>query len=392
MQPGPKSATAAADPYDAVPCGYLQTTPSGKIVRANRAFLEWTGYAATDVVGQKSFVDLLTPGGRIFHETHYAPLLRMQGFAREIALDVVAADGRRLPALVNASVQTTDGASGADVAIAVFPAPDRREYERELLRARRQAEDSEAHARALARTLQSSLIPPSPPLVPGVDVGAAFRPAGSGVEVGGDFYDVFEIAAGVWGVVIGDVCGKGAEAAIVTALARYTVRAAAMQAAQPHLVLGALNQAVLRQSPDRFCTVAYSTIRRGDPGYVCVTNASGGHPLPVYVPARGDPRSIGRPGTALGLVPDPDLYDEEVRLGRGDVLAFYTDGVTEGRREREFFGESRLRDVLLEWRDRPATVIAEAIVDAVVAFQEAEPRDDIAVVVLKNPSTADLGS
>ena len=220
---------SADDLYDHAPCGYLSTAPNGLIVKANRTFLTLTGYRASDVVGRRRFVDLLTVGGRIYHETHYAPMLQMQGTAREIALDLVCADGRRLPVLVNSVLERDAGGAPIVVRTAVFDATHRRAYERELVQAKRRAEESEARATALARTLQRCLIPPAPPEIRGLDLAAAYRPAGNGEEIGGDFYDIFQIGPDEWFVVIGDVCGKGVDAAVVTALARYTIRAAAVR-------------------------------------------------------------------------------------------------------------------------------------------------------------------
>lgn len=377
-----------ADLYERASCGLLSTTPDGTILRANRTFLEWTGYEADDLLGSTTFSDLLTAGGRIYYETHLRPLLRMQGSTPEIAVDVVAADGRRLPAFVNAAAETDEGGGPETVRLAVFPAPGRREYERELLRARARAEESEARARVLAETLQASLIPPTPPEVPFLDVGAAFRAAGSGAEVGGDFYDVFEIAEGDWAVVIGDVRGKGAQAASVTALARYTVRAAAIQVARPALVLELLNEAMLRQRADTFCTATYAQLARAGADRVRVSIACGGHAPPIHVPVDGAPREVGELGTLIGVLPDPELHDADVFLGAGDVLAFFTDGVTEGRRGAEFFGEDRLTSILADHRGAPAAETAARVVDTVTGFQNGFPRDDIAVVVLKVPAGA----
>jgi sigma-B regulation protein RsbU (phosphoserine phosphatase) len=372
----------AEELFEDAPCGLLSTTLDGKIVRANRTFLEWVGYTSDQVVNSMRFQDFLTAAGRIYHETHYSPLLRMQGSARELALDIVAADGKRLPALVNAIVKEVEGRPKV-VRIAVLPAADRREYERELLRARQSAEESEERARVLAETLQASLIPPAPPRIPGVDVGAAYRPAGSGAEVGGDFYDVFEIGRDDWAIVIGDVLGKGAPAATVTALARYTVRAAAIQVREPSLILGMLNDAMRRQQAETFCTIAYARVQRGE-GDVRVTLASGGHPLPILV--SGDTVSeVGQPGTLIGVVENLDLEDEQIVLAPGDVLTFFTDGVTEGRHAGEFVGEARLMKFLAANSREDASVVAERVVQEVVSFQDDHPRDDIAVVTLKIP-------
>jgi sigma-B regulation protein RsbU (phosphoserine phosphatase) len=376
----------AEDLYENAPCGYLSTTMDGTIVRANRTFLEWAGYSADEVVERKKFQDLLTAGGRIYHETHYSPLLRMQRAAREIALDIVAADGSRLPALVNAVVNSRADEDKEVVRIVVLPADHRREYERELLRARQRAEESEERARELAQTLQASLIPPAPPMIPGVDIGVAYRPAGSGDEVGGDFFDVFEIARDDWAIVIGDVQGKGAQAATVTALARYTVRAAAIQVRQPRLILGLLNDAMLRQHGETFCTIAYARVRRRD-GSVRITLASGGHPLPILV-SDGVASEVGEPGTLIGVLPQPKLYDKTITLEGGDVLTFFTDGVTEARGTSGFFDEDRLMDLLVVNRELAAGRLADQVVTEVVEFQEGHPRDDIAVVTLKVPVVA----
>ena len=350
----------------------------------NQTFLAWTGYRAEDLVMKKRFVELLGPGGRLYHETHFAPLLRIQGFVREIALELIAADDERLPALLNAIVRTHGpGISDGIVRMAIFAAPDRRGYEQELLRARRRAEESEARARTLAETLQASLIPPTPPRIPNLDIGAAFRPAGDGTEVGGDFYDVFQLADGVWAVVIGDVQGKGAKAAAVTALARYTIRAAAMQVKEPRLVLSTLNEAMLRQRIDAFCTVAYARIAPEN-GATSVMVAAGGHPLPIHVSGERSPEPVGEPGTLVGVLADPIFHDNAVRLGPGDGLVFYTDGVTEARRGLDLFGESRLVDILRTRADLNAPSMADGVVQAALDFQGGFAKDDIAVVAVKS--------
>jgi sigma-B regulation protein RsbU (phosphoserine phosphatase) len=374
----------AEDLFEHAPCGYLSTLPDGTIVRVNATFLEWTGYSHEDLNGRR-FADLLTPGGRIYHETHYAPLLRMQGFVREIAVEMLAADGQRLPVLVNSTLRMD--ASGAPIGVrtAVFTARDRRRYEEELLRAREESERSGVRARTLAKTLQASLIPPSAPVVPGLDVVSRYRPAGDGSEVGGDFYDIFETARGEWAVVLGDVCGKGAEAATVTALARYTVRAAAMRTRRPAAVLSTLNDALLQQGSDRFCTAVYARIRKAT-GSVCrVTVASGGHPPALLVTADGQVHDVGRPGDLLGVMPTVALYDTNVDLRTGDVLVLYTDGVTEARRGTEFYGDDALRRVVRGARGGDAEGIATAVLDDVMTFQSGVARDDIALVVVRLP-------
>jgi sigma-B regulation protein RsbU (phosphoserine phosphatase) len=374
---------SAEDLYENAPCGYLSTLPGGLIVKVNGTFLAWTGYGRDELIGHRRFQDLLTAGGRIFHETHYAPLLHMQGSVREIAVDVVRADGTRLPALVNSVLRRDEAGEPAMVRTTVFNATDRREYERELLRARRAAEESGARARELARTLQESLLPPELPRIPGLQVAGRYRPAGDGTEVGGDFYDVFEISPGDWGVAVGDVCGKGVQAAVVTGLARHTIRAAATRRSRPASVLGVVNHALRRQRSGRFCSVLHGRLRRDAAVRFRLTLASGGHPLPLLARAAGEVGTVGRPGTILGVVDRPRLQDATVELRPADVLLMFTDGLTEARRDREFFGDERLAELLGALRHEDAAGIAERIGDEVVGFQGGLPRDDLALVVLK---------
>ena len=370
--------------YERAPCGYLSTAPDGTIIRVNETFLALTGYTRTELVGRRRFVDLLTGGGRLYHETHYAPMLRMQGSARQIALDLVRSDGERLPALVNAVLERDDDGTAHVVRVAVFDASERREYERELLRAKERAEASEAQATALAQALQQMLIPPVPPHVPGLEVAAAYRPAGSGAEVGGDFYEVFEHRADDWFTVFGDVCGKGPGAATITALLRYAVRAAAVSAADPAAALRITNDVLIHHETERFCTALLVQLLRRGGGWTATVCAAG-HPLPVLVPAAGDVSVVGEPGTLLGVEPWLDLSLTTVPLGPGDRLLLYTDGVTEARRGREEYGEDRLLARAAAAPPGAAALVA-AVLDDALAFQDGVPRDDIALLAL-TPST-----
>jgi PAS domain S-box-containing protein len=148
----------AEELYEDAPCGYLSTALDGTIQRANRTFLGWTGYAAEDIVGRKRFYDLLPPGAKIYYETHYAPLLQMQGAVREIALELVRADASRLPVLVNATTRQDDSGRAQSVRITVFDASDRRRYEQELLEARTAAEARAAAATALEHVAEGVVL------------------------------------------------------------------------------------------------------------------------------------------------------------------------------------------------------------------------------------------
>jgi sigma-B regulation protein RsbU (phosphoserine phosphatase) len=366
--------------YDRAPCGYLSTSPDGMIVKVNQTFLTLTGYAREQLVGRRRFVELLSGGGRIYHETHFAPMLRMQGSAREIALDLIDASGNRLPVLVNAALELDDAGAPRVIRAAVFDATDRREYERELLRATERAQASEARATALARTLQQTLIPPVPPQVPDLDVAAAYRPAGAGDEVGGDFYDVFEVTADEWVVVLGDVCGKGAEAAVVTALLRYAVRAAAVAAPGPERTLAVVNDVLLRHDTDRFCTALLVRLTRGG-GRWTASVCAAGHPLPVLQRAGGEVTVVGRPGSLLGVLPTLDVTPSDVVLEPGDRMLLYTDGVTEARSGTRQYGEDALLRLVRRTGDGAAELV-EAVLSDVLAFQDGYARDDIALLAI----------
>lgn len=366
--------------YEQAPCGFLVTTPNGLITQTNATFLAWTGRPADDVVGRR-FPDLLDAGGRIYHDTHYAPLLALRGQVREMALGVVRADGRVLPVLVNAVLDRDGAGEPRAVRIAVFDASERRAYERELLEEKRRAEDAEARAVALARTLQATLIPPTPPTIPGLDVAAAYRPAGRGDEVGGDFYDVFQ-AEDAWIVVLGDVAGKGAGAAVVTALVRHTVRALAVRTTEPSSILAALNEVLLAHETDRFCSLVVLALRARGDGWE-VTTASAGHALPLVV--SGDRISgIGEPGCLAGVLEHASYADTTVALKPGSRVVLSTDGVTEGRRDQEFYGDERFHHVLRTGPPDAAGTV-QTVVEDVVTFQAGFPRDDIAVLALRVP-------
>jgi sigma-B regulation protein RsbU (phosphoserine phosphatase) len=373
----------AAELYDNAPCGYLSTLPDGTIAKVNATLLTWTGLDREEVLGRR-FQELLAAGDRIFYETHFAPLLRMQGHVREIAVQLVCRDGRRLPVLVNSVLKYDDAGDPQVVRTAVFDATERRAYEEELLIARRRAEESEAKATALARTLQATFLPPAIVSPPGLDVGGAYRPAGDGSEVGGDFYDVFETGRGTWAVVLGDVCGKGLPAAVVTSLARYSVRSEALRTPYPSAVLAGLHEALVRYHPDQFCTAVFAALDRTSDG-VRLTVSSGGHHLPFRRRAGGAVDTIGQTGTILGMLDTPRLTDTTTILQAGDVVVLYTDGVTEARRDGAFFDDERLVAAIGRLEGTGAQEMADGLVAEVLDFQRGDARDDIAVVVLRMP-------
>jgi len=240
---------------------------------------------------------------------------------------------------------------------------------------------------ALARTLQESLLPPHLPDVPGVEVAARYLPAGGGADVVGDFYDVFQSGRSTWSVVIGDVCGKGVEAAKVTALARYTIRAAAMRQLRPSRILTMLNRAMLAQRPDdeRFLTAAYASIRQFR-GRVSMSYCSAGHTPALIRHATGAVTTLPSTGSLLGLFPDTDLRDLRLNMQPGDTLLLYTDGVTEARRGREQFGEERLVQLLWEMPGVSPAEVVDTVVSAVMAFTGGPTTDDTALLAVHIPA------
>ena len=235
----------------------------------------------------------------------------------------------------------------------------------------------------VANVLQRSLLPPELPEVPGATVAARYRAAVAGSDIGGDFYDVFQTADDRWSLVLGDVSGKGTDAAVLTGLARHTLRAAAMGADGPVEVLSALNHAILApEYGERFVTLAYVQMAIED-GTAELVVSSAGHPNPLIVRANGDVEEITEVGGIIGLFEDVDITQEAVTLAGGDLLVLYTDGVLEARdRSGEFYGDSRLRDLLASSAGSPPDAIAETIENAVMAFQDSNPRDDIAILVV----------
>jgi phosphoserine phosphatase RsbU/P len=239
---------------------------------------------------------------------------------------------------------------------------------------------------AIAQALQASLLPPELPTAPEVDFGARYVPAGEGNEVGGDFYDVFALPDGGWAVAIGDVCGKGAEAAAITGLARNVIRLLAKEGRPPAEVLGRLNDAVLELGErGRFCTAALAVVRPDGGGGLDVVACSGGHPLPVLLAAGRAPAFVGETGTVIGVVEAPDLFDVRLHLASGESLVLYTDGVTERRSGSDMFGEDTLLRVLAGQHARSADAVAHRVETEVRAFGREAARDDLAVLVVRCP-------
>jgi serine phosphatase RsbU (regulator of sigma subunit) len=232
-----------------------------------------------------------------------------------------------------------------------------------------------------AEVLQRSLLPGRLPAVPELEIAARYIPSGAGSRVGGDFFDLFPVAVDEWCAVVGDVCGKGPEAAAVTAQARHVVRAHARIGLGPAGVLSRLNEALIEDG--RSFLTAVCMRFRADAESVEGRLALGGHPPPLVARAAGAVESVGTPGTLVGVLERMRLREVHFTLDPGDAMVLYTDGVTEARRRGEQFGGAGLAAVLHDSRGLDADAIATRIERAVRAHAGAEVTDDVALLVLR---------
>jgi serine phosphatase RsbU (regulator of sigma subunit) len=237
----------------------------------------------------------------------------------------------------------------------------------------------------LARVLQESLLPERLPDFAGVELGAAFRPAGDGAVIGGDFYDAIASGSDTLTLAIGDVTGKGASAAALTSLTRHTLRTAAMYEPGPSKILCALNRALVagRGRRGKYCTVALCRLdRRDDDGFGARVSCAG-HPLPLVLRRTGTVEPLGAPGTILGFVDDPDIPEVETTLSPGDAVVLYTDGITEARTRTGLLGAERFATMLHGCIGMSAPAIAARLERAVVESQRGDTRDDVAITVAR---------
>jgi PAS domain S-box-containing protein len=315
----------------------------------------------------------------IIHEDDRAEAVRNLASAAEesgpntFEYRVISADGR----IVWLRVYVTEQEHGRDSILRglMVDVTEQKRTEQEL-------ELSRMRFARMARTFQRSLLPPALPKIAGVEVAAAYRAAGEGNEVGGDFYDAFDVSDDEWALVMGDVCGKGPDAAAVTALARYTVRAAAQHMRQPVRILETLNEAILSQGNDRFCSMAYARFKLNGAA-IQATVSVGGHPLPLVLRRDGHVETIGRHGLLLGVFPDPKLEEESTLLTRGDAVVLFTDGVTDAGAPGMPLGEEGLRAALKSGAGLGAAGIVERVEQAVLDRSSGAPRDDCAILVMR---------
>jgi PAS domain S-box-containing protein len=362
------------DLFENAPCGYLTTRVDGTIVKVNRTFESWTGLDRDELLAGRRFQDLLSPGGRIYHETHYAPLLQMQGSVREIAVEIVRADGSRLPALINSVLHDDDAGRPQLIRTTVFDATDRRRYEQELLDARRREQE-------IAQHLQRSMLSGTMPTAPGLDIDVAYRPAVKGLEVGGDWYDAFWLDDGeTVGLVVGDVVGRGIGAAATMGQLRSAVRALAATGLGPGRLLDALDEYARRHDVGRMATLIYTELSLSS---LRLRFACAGHPPPVIVRPGHEPCFLWD-GRSLPLdahvTSGQPRGEAEFTLTPGSAVLLYTDGLVERRAQPLEQGMDRLLGEVAAHRDDTAAALTAAVAHALL---EGERADDVCLLAAR---------
>ena len=235
--------------------------------------------------------------------------------------------------------------------------------------------------RLIAETLQLSLLPEHLDRPPGTDVAARYWPAGAANLIGGDFYDVFQVDDRRWGVTIGDVCGKGIEAAALTGLARHTVRAAARHMTSAADVLGSVHTALSDHRPATFCTACFLYLTVNDDDSYGVEVSLGGHPQPLLRRSDGTIEFVGAAGTLLGMV-EPVLTNSSCRVDAGDVLVLYTDGLTDAPIEQAVPIEE-VKQLLADDGDQPVEQLADSIRSLKRRRRPRGSGDDTALLVIR---------
>jgi len=236
-----------------------------------------------------------------------------------------------------------------------------------------------------SRRLQRSLLPPELPRISGLEVAAGYSPLGAGLEVGGDFYDAWQVGER-WAFAIGDVGGSGPETPALTAQVRFTLRALTVSSADPTEVVRLLDRSLSSSAEawsdeERFCTVIFGFVSVRD-GTVDLDMAGGGHPPPLLRRADRHVDELPPLGSLLGLLDHSEVGECRVRLGPGDCLLFFTDGLTEARREKDQFGSERVAETLAR-APQDAKGVVSATQQAVLSFAEGALGDDLAILVLR---------
>jgi sigma-B regulation protein RsbU (phosphoserine phosphatase) len=351
--PGILLEESAEELYEDAPCGYLATRPDGLILRVNRTFESWIGRTRKELVDRVRFQELLTAGGRIYYETHYAPLLSMQGAVREIAVDLVRGDGSLLPALINSVLRRAGPQAAPLIRTTVFDATDRRRYEQELLRASQREHE-------IAQQLQRRLLGGELPVSEHFELEVFYAPVGRGLAAGGDWYDAFWTNAGQLALVVGDVVGRGLEAAAIMGQLRSAVRAFASVGLRPSPLLSALDNFSRRHRLGVMATVVYAELDHVERSlrFVCA-----GHPPPLIAEPGQPPRFLWEGRSVPVNVFDDQPRPEAVQaLSPGTTVVLYTDGLIEHRERSADDGMEQLSRLVDQHRTDRLQDLVQAVV------------------------------
>jgi sigma-B regulation protein RsbU (phosphoserine phosphatase) len=245
------------------------------------------------------------------------------------------------------------------------------------------------HQRTIAETLQKVFLPRLADSIDDYDIADAYVPAGEDELIGGDFYDVFKIGHGVLGITMADVSGKGVKAAVHTAMAKYMIRGFASEDREPAKVLTRLNNAVARYSQDEVFVTTFFALLFTDEKRLVYANAGHEGPLVINYDTN-NVTTLSGTGPAIGIMPNSAYYQREIALSDRDAVVFYTDGITEARYNKEFFGQEGLESTLVEIGDVESAVITKSLFEKVLAFSGGKLRDDAAILVIKSNALSEL--
>jgi serine phosphatase RsbU (regulator of sigma subunit) len=308
----------------------------------------------------------------------HASILRKLGIVSALAVPLVAR-GETLGLLGLIRLEGSDPFDETDMSLA----------EEVGARAALAVDNALLHERQarVARALQAGLLPPIMSDLPGVEVAATFHPAGEGVEVGGDFYDLFSVDEGRWALMIGDVSGSGPGAAALTSQVRHGARVAARAGLSASEVVSAVNRSLDETSGSEwFCTMVYAELSVHEGGADLQITCAG-HPPPLVM-REGTVEEVGVQGPLLGVLPLANFAVRSTRLGPGHAIVMVTDGAVEARSgsedtRGELFGQERLVAVLERCSGQPASAVVKAVADEVLEFSGGLLADDLAVLVVR---------
>lgn len=379
--PLPLDPATLEDLYQRAPCGYLATVLDGTILQANDTFLTWMDVDREELLGTNVRA-LLSPGSRIFLETNYLPVLHLQHEVRDVALDLRRGDGETVPVLISSNTVLDAAGQPEVVRSTIFNASSCHEHERQLHAARRRAEESERAIREVAVRFQRSMLPQVVEQAPGFVVTTRYRPAVEDLEVGGDWYDAFHIPGpdgDVLGLSVGDVVGRGIDAACAMGQVRSALRAIAISGIGPARTLDQLDR-YAEQVPDAHAATvvcAELDVTRRTVRYACA-----GH-LPPLLLRPDRPACYLWDGRSLPLAVTytaGSRTEGEIQLEPGEGLLFFTDGLVERRDRGLDEGMEQLAHAVGEIRPGGAGDMLDRLMATMLDGEDG--RDDVCLLHL----------